>query len=123
MSYGPWRLAAVTCAVVVFLGGCSGGGRSFDDVAELAKAVAAEGVPCEDVDRSPGTDLVDEIGSCGGSEVTLYVFDSAEAFGDWKKVGPLATPTALGPNWAVTGESATVERIAEGLGGELAAGE
>lgn len=118
-----WTLSAIACVAVVLLGGCSGGSRNFDDVAGLAKAVAAEGVPCESVDRRPATDLVDEIGSCRGSEVTLYVFDSAEAIRDWKKVGPFASPTALGPNWAVTGGRATVERIADSLGGEFASAE
>lgn len=120
---GALRLGVIGCAAAVLVAGCSGDGRSFDDLAGLAKAVTEEGVSCDGVDPKPGTDLVDEIGSCGEGEVTLYLFDSAEAVGDWKKVGPLAAPAAVGPNWAVTGEPAAVERIAEGLGGEMVSAE
>ena len=118
MNPGRWRMGAIACAAVL-LGGCSGDGRSFEDLADLANAVASEGVPCDRVQPRPATDLVNEIGACSGSEVTLYVFDDAEAIADWKKVGPLASPAAVGSNWAVTGERAAVERIADGLDGEM----
>lgn len=116
---GRWKLGAIACVAAVSLAGCSGEAASFDDLSELAKAVAGEAVPCAGVDRKQGTDLVDQIGSCKGSDVTLYVFESADALDDWKKVAPLVAPAAVGANWAVTGAPGALDRIAEGLGGEM----
>lgn len=118
-----WTIGAITFVAAVSLAGCSGDAPSFEDLSSLAKAVNEEGVPCEGVDPKQGSDLVSDIASCRGSEVTLYVFDSAEALDDWKKVAPLVAPAAVGPNWAATGDSATVERIRDGLGGEIAPAE
>ncbi|HYO60914.1 MAG TPA: hypothetical protein VEU29_03340 [Actinomycetota bacterium] len=114
----PWRVGAIACALVS-LAGCSPQATNVDDLAGLATAVSEQGVRCDAVDPAQGTDLVKEIGACEGSDVTLYVFESAEALDDWEKVGPLVTPAAVGANWAVTGEPSAIERIADGLGGEM----
>lgn len=112
-------IGGIACVLAVLVAGCSGGSVTVDDLAGLATAVSEQGVRCDAVDPKKGTDLVKEIGSCEGSDVTLYVFESTEALDDWKKVGPLVSPAAVGANWAVTGERAAVDRIAEGLGGEM----
>ena len=114
-----WSVGAIACVAAVSLAGCSGDAPSFDDLPALAKAVDGEGVPCDDVDPKRGSELVNEIGSCRGSEVTLYVFDSAEALDDWKKVAPLVAPATVGANWAATGDRAAVERIRDRVGGEI----
>ncbi len=114
------RVGAIACLAVLALAGCAREASTFEDVSALAKEVSAEGVTCDGVVPGRGTELVSEIGSCRGSDVTLYVFESAEAFDDWKKVAPLAAPAAVGVNWAATGDLSAVERIAEGLDGEMA---
>ena len=118
-----WRIGAIGCVTAVSFTGCSGEARSFDDLSSLAKAVNARGVPCDGVDPERRSDLVSEIGSCRGSGVTLYVFESAEALADWKKVAPLVAPAAVGANWAATGDRAAVVRIADDLDGEMARAE
>lgn len=118
-----WIVGTIACVAAVSLAGCSGAAPSFEDLSSLAKAVNGEGVPCDGVDPKQGSDLVNEIGSCRGSDVTLYIFDSTEALDDWKKVAPLVTPAAVGANWAATGNEATVERISDGLDGEMARAE
>lgn len=123
MTPKRWQAGAVACVAAASLVGCSGEPPSFDDLSGLAEAVNGEGVACDGVTRKQGTDLVDEIGACRGSEVTLYVFESTAALDDWRKVAALVAPTAVGANWAVTGEPAAVERVADALGAEMAPAE
>lgn len=119
MTASRAMLAAIACAAALSAAGCSAGAKSYEDVSALGEAVAGEGVACDRVDRQRGADLVSEIGSCRGDDVTLFVFEAEEAFQDWKRVGPLAGSAALGSNWAAVGDRAVVERIAGSLGGEI----
>ena len=98
---------------------CSREARSYDGLPSLAEAVSDAGVSCGSIKAGRKAELVSASGSCADSEVMLYMFDSAQALESWTKVGARLGPTAVGPNWAATGEANTIETVANELEAEL----
>lgn len=110
-------LSAIVFAVM--LGGCSREAQSFEDLSTLRSAVSSAGIACQRVQSGPEAQLVSASGTCAGSDVTLYLFGSAEDLQDWRRVGMLLSPTLVGPNWAVTGDQRHLDRIASEVGGDV----
>ena len=110
------------CAALIALlafAGCSRASESYDSLSALSEALSDAGVRCDQIKPGPQAKLVGDSGSCAEAEITLYIFESAQALKDWTRVGARLAPTVVGPNWAVTGESNTVEMVAKTLNAEL----
>ncbi len=115
-------IVAFVLAVIFGLPACSSEARRFDDVSSLAVAVSEVGISCDRSQPGPEAELVEESISCGGSDVRLYLFGSEQNLRNWSEVGSRIAPVVIGPNWAVTGEEASLRVVAEELGGDLQTG-
>lgn len=105
---------------VIVLSGCSREAQAYEELSALRSAVSSAGIPCERVEPGPDAELVSDSGTCVGSEVSLYLFEDAADLENWRKVATRLGPTLIGPNWAAVGERDNIDRLAEGLGGEIA---
>ncbi len=113
------RLGCVALIALLALTACSREPEGYDNLSALSEAVSDAGVSCDQVELGPEAKLVSASGSCSGSEVTIYMFDNAGALENWTKVGARLAPTAVGPNWAVTGEASAIQTLADELDAEL----
>ncbi len=113
------RLGCMALIALLGLAACSRDPESYESLSALSEAVSEAGVPCDQVESGPEAKLVSASGSCADSEITIYMFDSAGALENWTKVGARLAPTAVGPNWAVTGEAGAIETLADELEAEL----
>lgn len=113
----PGLLVSLVFFAVV-LSGCSPEARAYEDLSALRTAVSSAGVACERIAPGPEAELVSDSGICSGSEVSLYLFDSAENLEDWTKVGTRLGPALIGPNWVVAGDRGEIDKLAGELGGE-----
>lgn len=112
------RAALALAAAAALAAGCSGGPRSYDDVAALASAISDAGIACDEVRSVPAARLVSRSASCSGSDVTMFLFDDDADLEAWKRVGTAAGPALVGPNWAVTADRESVTTLAGSLDGE-----
>ena len=113
------RVALVAALVAAVAVACSPGAQSYGDVDELIAALREKAVGCTRVQPTTA-ELVDEGATCEstGGRLSLFVFESEAARDRWAGVAGQVADLALGPNWAVLGPPAAIDRIVEGLGAE-----
>ena len=99
----------------------SGGPQRYASTSELVPALNEAGIECSSPQGGPAADLVKESVSCASEdgELSIFIFASTKARDDWRSLGTRLLPTALGPNWAVSGTQAQAEEISEEMDAEL----
>ena len=116
----PRRSVLILLAFVASIAlACSQQAESFDDLPSLAEAVSDAGVTCDRFEEGSEAELLSDSGVCDRSDVRLYLFDNNQDLADWQKVGARLGPTAIGPNWAATGDLDALRRLSDDLGAEL----
>jgi hypothetical protein len=105
---------------VVLAGACSPERPSYESLGELRAAVDGIGIACDDVEPGADATLVESSGTCLGSGLTLYTFRDKDDLEAWARVAAALDSVGIGSNWAVSGDSGDVERVADDLGARLA---
>lgn len=88
----------------------------------MARKLAEAGLECAEVERGEPGKLVAQRASCilaAGESLELFVFASADQRDDWAVLGAQLRPTALGPNWAISGKRTDIGKIVDALNAEL----
>lgn len=107
--------------------------QSYESTEDLAKALAAEGIKCSELDYLEQPDpSLSEFSLCDPgatqSRFNIYFYSSPQARGEWvssMKAQKLPLPLAWGPNWIIVaaGEPATakerIRSIAGAIGGTI----
>ena len=113
-------LPTVGSALVLLLAaGCSSEAESFNDLSSLTAAVDDAGVACDEVEPIADSKLVKTAGTCEDSGLAVYLFESSSELSNWQEVGGRLHPTAVGPDWAVTGPVEHVEKVADSLNADM----
>jgi hypothetical protein len=125
-------------ALLVAFAGCTQEAASYEGAQEVASAMQAEGLLCEELVVTDGTveatteetsqvdSLLIERGVCTVRDepVVISMFATEEDRDNWVAVGQLFGPVAVGKNWVVSSDSADlVGRVAETLNATVPAGE
>lgn len=110
------RLLCLAAAAALMVS-CSAEVESYPSVASLADGLSAADFSCGSVKENPAADLVKESAICQteDGELRLFVFRNSNDRDDWKALGTRFAPTALGPNWAVSGSREQIEQISDGM--------
>jgi hypothetical protein len=97
---------------------CSQGSSSYSSTTALATALNDRGVACTDVSHVDAGPLAGDQATCSshGSDLQLLIFKDEAKQATWVRVTEQIKPTAVGANWALLGEGATLSDAADALG-------
>lgn len=117
------RLLLAATSLALLLGACSQGAESYSDIRDIAAALAESDLGCFNLVEGKEAELLTGAGSCtvDDAQIRIYSFDGPESRDRWSSLGTRVQPTVTGPDWAISGPEATVDRIADRLGGEVTA--
>lgn len=115
------RLILAASSLALVLVACSQGAESYSGVRDIAAALADSDLGCSNLVEGKDAELLAGAGSCtvGDAQIYIYSFDSPKNRDRWSSLGTRVQPTVTGPDWAIAGPEATVETIADRLGGEI----
>lgn len=117
------RLILAMSSLAFVLAACSQGAESYSGVSDIAVALADSDLGCSNFAEGKDAELLAGAGSCtvGDAQIYIYSFDGPENLDRWTTLGTRVQPTVTGPDWAISGPEATIETIADRLGGEITA--
>jgi hypothetical protein len=116
------RIVGLLLACASLTLACAGEAKPAGNVDVLSARLAEEAVGCSELRREEPSALVKEKASCllpSGRTLELFIFASTAKRDQWAVLGTQLRPAALGPDWAISGERADVERVAGALSAEL----